>query len=865
MDTVFVRGLPHDTTDEQLLEKFTDVGPVKHAYCLRDKVTQRVNYGFVKFAITEDAQVASDTLSGALLNGKRMQVEIAIERGTGSNKAEIALKKSNRKKQESIEKQSNKERRLRTLVLWVPSREVPATTTTTTTSNNRKASISKKNAKSSKDQGSDDEDDDYSEESADEVSDDEDEDEDEDHKMNRTDSASSAVPNFNTQEQNVVAGDSGSDSEDEITDEDLLQAVLQKHSLTNAEVQSGQRRYGNRAFLVTFADANKARNAYRRLKKVATAFYPKREFNISLTTKAQSSSRLIVRNLAWKANEKDMMNVFELYGPVRSVHFPQQEEKSRGFCFVQYWTRDDALRAVKGGNAQSVHGREIAVDLVTGDQNSSSSAKNATKEDQDKDKNKNKNKQDDDSDDSSDSDGDSDGNSDGDSNDSDDDDKKEEHQRDGTDSLTLFVRNLPFGAEEDELYQAFRSIGPVHYAKIVRDKATNRSQGTAFIRFREQSSVATALDQNNPISIAGRELNVVRAVTKDQAKAIADASAEERTQKRKKEDRRHLYLAREGKLTADMEEGIPKADSIKRQNADREKQQKLTNPNFFVSPTRLSVRNIARRPVKIPDDIKVPGEGPKDLEEPRMIDNKLLKAICLGAAKKGLRDNVVREDEGDQALMPVTKSAWRHVKIVQSKIVADDTSLTTSTEELSSRGYGFVEFTEHAHALAALRMLNNNPNYFWCAPGPKAASTPNFRRNRLIVEFAVEDAKKLAKRGKKLIRNQQYSNAQRSTSSSTSSSSNSSSSSKTVTSKRKAEAKSKQTDSKRQKQSIDRESTSKKGGATTDGGEKLDRKEKREMQKKKKERKTVPKPAASKSTTTSLVSSMKANAKRWFE
>ena len=30
---------------------------------------------------------------------------------------------------------------------------------------------------------------------------------------------------------------------------------------------------------------------------------------------------------------------------------------------------------------------------------------------------------------------------------------------------------------------------------------------------------------------------------------------------------------------------------------------------------------------------------------------------------------------------------------------------------LRSKGFGFVEFTEHIHALAALRKLNNNPEF----------------------------------------------------------------------------------------------------------------------------------------------------------
>jgi len=825
-DTVFVRGLPWDTTDEQLLEKFADVGPVKHAYCLRDKATQRATYGFVKFAIREDAQVAVDTLSGALLNGKKIQVENAIDRDSDAakNKGDIAKAKRDRKNQESTEKLANKERRLRTIVLWAP----PTTTTTTTTTAQESKRTTERQKKqksqsSTKDKKGDEE---YTEESADEDSDEE------------GGNESSAGSGSDSDSDAADASDPDDvDADDEdlvITDEDLIHAVLAKHAFGNADVVSGQRMYGNRAFLVTFSDANKARNAYRRLKKVATAFYPKREFNISLTIKSSVSSRVIVRNLAWKATESDLLEIFQLFGPVRSIHFPRKEEKARGFCFVQYWTRDDALRSVTGANSKLVRGREIAVDMV-GDQKSSASSSSSAQgapgsggNDDDKEE-----------------------------------EEEEEEEEEGeakeagakklneTDSLTLFVRNLPYGTEEDELYQAFRALGPVHYAKIVRDKTTNRSMGTAFVRFREQSSVSEALSQQPPMTLAGRELVVVRAVPKEQAQAIAELSAEERSKKRKKEDRRHLYLAREGKLTADMEEQIPKSDAVKRQNADREKQQKLTNPNFFVSPTRLSVRNLSRRPIKVPGELKVPGDTAHDPLEPRVVENKLLKAICLEAAKTGMRENVVRDDEGDQALMPQTKTAWRHVKIVQSKVVADDTPVSsTNDEQVTSRGYGFVEFTEHAHALAALRMLNNNPNYFWCAPGPKASNTPHFKRSRLIVEFAVEDAKKLAKRGKKL-------------STHTKSQSNDKTK-RAVSSKRRAPVQQASVSTKRQKQqgSEDEKSASrgtKRAARTTSGDNNTTEK----VKQKKKSKPALP--ATKKAPTTSLVSSMKANAKRWFE
>lgn len=48
-----------------------------------------------------------------------------------------------------------------------------------------------------------------------------------------------------------------------------------------------------------------------------------------------------------------------------------------------------------------------------------------------------------------------------------------------------------------------------------------------------------------------------------------------------------------------------------------------------------------------------------------------------------------------------------------------------------SKGIAFVQFTEHQHAIVALRELNNNPSVFH----------PD---RRPIVEFAIEDVKKLA-------------------------------------------------------------------------------------------------------------------------
>ncbi|CAG8784737.1 15785_t:CDS:2, partial [Acaulospora colombiana] len=45
---------------------------------------------------------------------------------------------------------------------------------------------------------------------------------------------------------------------------------------------------------------------------------------------------------------------------------------------------------------------------------------------------------------------------------------------------TLFIRNVPWEATEEELRQALRGFGPLRYLRIVMDHEVGRSKGTAF-------------------------------------------------------------------------------------------------------------------------------------------------------------------------------------------------------------------------------------------------------------------------------------------------------------------------------------------------------------------------------------------------
>ena len=65
-------------------------------------------------------------------------------------------------------------------------------------------------------------------------------------------------------------------------------------------------------------------------------------------------------------------------------------------------------------------------------------------------------------------------------------------------------------------------------------------------------------------------------------------------------DKRNLHLAKEGFIAegSAAATGVSESDMQKRQQADADKKKKLADSNFFVSTTRLSVRNL---PVTVED------------------------------------------------------------------------------------------------------------------------------------------------------------------------------------------------------------------------------------------------------------------------
>lgn len=74
--TCFVRNIATDVNEEQLTDLFGQVGPVKNAFIIGEKGAENhKGYGFVTFALPDDAQSAVAKLANHKLAGKRLQVQ----------------------------------------------------------------------------------------------------------------------------------------------------------------------------------------------------------------------------------------------------------------------------------------------------------------------------------------------------------------------------------------------------------------------------------------------------------------------------------------------------------------------------------------------------------------------------------------------------------------------------------------------------------------------------------------------------------------------------------------------------------------------------------------------------------------------
>ncbi|XP_069105565.1 RNA-binding protein 28-like [Argopecten irradians] len=700
--TLFLRNLPYSTTNEKLEEIFGDIGPLKTCFVVKPKGAEKCRgFGYVAYSMMEDAEKAKETIKS--VDGRKIMIVYA-ER-----------KKENRMRMEAY--------------------------------SYRKAPHVKEEVK---------------EEATDEQSSgghgensEEDDDEEDDNQKEKSSGMDKQQIKYLWSKTLLVTGwkknTSYDDVEKYITKLNIKNINKLEFPLRNCEQPTAMVRFkcirdkntGQRKF-----EANRGEKGY-----TLSVRCQKDSFNV-VSQRALKQCRLIVRNLSFNCTEGKLHEYFEKFGDITEVKIPVKPDgKKLGFGFVQFENQEEADQAIKGMNMKPILGRPVAVDWTLPkdkfiaaqkrkeepssevDKSSGPQRRENTKpqikkeiktepvsEEEEEDTSdegsfSTENDENDEVDDyqtggdKSDSEEEDESNDEGfdetDEEDKTDEDDVEEYSNKRTknknqmmkrksdvdEGRTLFIRNVAFQTFEETLEEELEKFGDINYCRLVMDSQTEHSKGMAFVQFATVEAANKCLEHANDesrdggITVDGRKLCIALAVSRDKAKDFKEV------EKKKQEDKRNLHLAREGMIRPGTQaaEGLSKEDLQKRMKVENMKREKLKNPNIFISATRLCVRNL-----------------------PLQFTDKELKQLFLKVA-------------GDK------KAVINEVRIMR------DLERVNGQGKAKSRGYGFVNFTEHKHALQALRTANNNPDLFQ-------------EKRRLIVEFSLENKAALQAKEKKLER-----------------------------------------------------------------------------------------------------------------
>jgi len=74
--------------------------------------------------------------------------------------------------------------------------------------------------------------------------------------------------------------------------------------------------------------------------------------------------------------------------------------------------------------------------------------------------------------------------------------------------MNIYVGNLDFKVNEDDLEKVFGEFGTVSSAKIITDKYTGRSKGFGFVTMDNSEEAKKAIDELNGTNLGSRDLVV---------------------------------------------------------------------------------------------------------------------------------------------------------------------------------------------------------------------------------------------------------------------------------------------------------------------------------------------------------------------
>lgn len=167
----------------------------------------------------------------------------------------------------------------------------------------------------------------------------------------------------------------------------------------------------------------------------------------------EPNNTVYVGNLFFDAKEDDIRDFFSKYGQVTKIDLiTDVRGYSKGFCFVQFGSRNDAAHAVQEGHGQLFAGRRLAVNF---------SAK-----------------------------------------------RNPVVRAPAQPSSTLFVGNLSYEITDKELNNLFRPLRNIRDVRVAIDRRTGQPRGFAHADFTDVESAVEAKEKLEGQDIHGRNIKV---------------------------------------------------------------------------------------------------------------------------------------------------------------------------------------------------------------------------------------------------------------------------------------------------------------------------------------------------------------------
>jgi nucleolar protein 4 len=180
---------------------------------------------------------------------------------------------------------------------------------------------------------------------------------------------------------------------------------------------------------------------------------------------------------------------------------------------------------------------------------------------------------------------------------------------DSEEGRTVFLRDLGFDVETEDIREVLEPFGRILFVAVVRDEHTHACKGSAFIKFANpQHAMACVeavdaeqalLQSQRKLLIKDRTFRADMALSKQEAKQLQQQQQQNDGSKLSKPriDKRNLYLANEGLNTQESPHAsssskgsapvlLTNEEREKRIRAQTEKRKKLINPLYFVSANR---------------------------------------------------------------------------------------------------------------------------------------------------------------------------------------------------------------------------------------------------------------------------------------